>query len=62
MCVDMHVHMRLGTRMVREGWLARHSTIKETGPPHHLDVVSMGTEQCAALISLLKLKLWLKSI
>ena len=32
------------------------------GPASSLGRVSMGTEQCAVVISLLKLKLWLKSI
>ena len=33
------------------GWLARHRTIKKMGRPHRLDVLSMGTEQCAVVLS-----------
>ena len=43
------------------GWLARHSTIKKMGPLTAW-TQSMGTEQCAVVVSLLKLKLWLRSI
>ena len=32
------------------------------GPTSSLKCVNMGTEQCAVVISLLKLKLWLRSI
>ena len=30
------------------GWLARHSTVEEMGPPHRLGSVSMGKAQRAA--------------
>ena len=29
---------QIGCGLQRGGWLARHSTIKEMGPPHRLDV------------------------
>ena len=31
------------------GWLARHGTINVMGLPHRLDVLGMGTEQCAVV-------------
>ena len=52
------------------GWLARHSTHQGDGPASSLGRVSMGTAQCAVVVSLvislvissLKSKLWLRSI